>query len=68
MMVFENKYEFGQIVYLKTDCDQVQRIVTKFEVEPNGLLYQLSQGKDCSWHYEFEISETQNVALKTSNI
>lgn len=63
-MIIENKYDFGQIVWLKTDEEQLQRIITKIEVCPTGILYQLSQGKDYSWHYDFEISDTENVEIK----
>jgi hypothetical protein len=32
MMIIENKFNFGDIVYLKTDPDQRARIVTTFSV------------------------------------
>lgn len=61
MMMIDNKYEIGQIVYLKTDDDQRARIITCIRVFQNELLYQLSCGSQCSDHYEFEISTEKNL-------
>jgi len=66
MMVIENKYEFGEMVYLVTDDEQKKRIVTAIKVYPSGqLLYELSCGTDNSDHYEFEISKEEDTVLKT---
>lgn len=66
MMVVDNKYEFGQEVYLKTDVDQKIRLVTGLLVRPNGSMsYELSCGTECRWHYDFEISTVKDV-LKTT--
>jgi len=67
MMLIENKFELGQTVYLKTDNDQSERMVIGISVRPSGLLYELSFGSVCSWHYEMEISEEKNVLKTTSN-
>lgn len=64
MMVIENKYKLGQTVYLKTDIEQLPRIVTAIVVNPGDLCYELTQGRDYSKHYDFEISKTENVELK----
>jgi hypothetical protein len=65
MMVIDNKYELGQIVYLKTDVEQFQRIVTMIKAcADGGLYYQLSFGKECSDHYEVEITDEKNVEIK----
>lgn len=62
MLVLDNRYELGQIVYLITDVEQMARVVTNIKVLPNCLLsYQLSCGYECSDHYEMEISDTINV-------
>lgn len=65
-MVIDNKYDFGEIVYLKTDSDQEKRIVTAIKVYPAGdIIYQLSCGTENSDHYEFEISREEDTVLKT---
>ncbi|HEX2868789.1 MAG TPA: hypothetical protein VHO03_17240 [Ignavibacteriales bacterium] len=56
-MVVDNEFDFGQTVYLKTDQDQLPRMVTLIQVGPSGhLLYYLSCGPTSTWHYEMEIS------------
>lgn len=66
-MVIDNKFNFGDTVYLKTDTDQKPRIVTGFSVRPQGLLYQLTQGTYEVAHYEFEITAEKNVLITTTN-
>lgn len=62
MMIIENKFEIGDIVYLTTDEDQKRRVVTAITVLPdNKLTYQISCGHFASDHYEFEISDEKNV-------
>ena len=65
-MLIENKFELGEIVYLKTDNDQSDRMVIGISVRPAGLLYELSFGSVCSWHYEMEITEEKNVLKSTT--
>lgn len=61
-MQIHNKYRFGQIVYLSTDIDQEQRMVTGLIVRPNSaIIYFLTAGTMETTHYEIEISETKNV-------
>jgi len=57
MMIINNAFEFGEIVYLKTDKDQYPRIVTGFTVNPNGILYRLGVMHIESTHYELEITK-----------
>jgi len=64
MTVIDNKFDFGDLVYLKTDEDQKVRLVTGFRVYPGGgLIYYLSCGNCISDHYEFEISSEKNVLV-----
>jgi hypothetical protein len=57
------KYKIGQIVYLKTDDRQLERIVTQIRITQHGYLYQLCEGVNESVHYEIEISEEKNVLI-----
>ena len=67
MKVIDNIFEIGQIVYLKTDTEQRERIVTGFCIRPTGQSYELIQGNVGSWHYDFEISTEKNVLMTTTN-
>lgn len=67
MMVIENKFNFGDIVYLKTDPDQRPRIVTTFSVGVSSILYELSCGTITSWHRDFEMTAEKDVLLTTTN-
>lgn len=67
MIKIDNKYDFGQIVYLKTDKEQKPRIVTRITIGPSMyLLYELSSEINTSPHYEMEISPDKDVVLSTS--
>jgi len=65
MMVIDNKFNIGDLVYLKTDINQSERIVRAFYVMETGIEYGLGCGADESWHFDFEITEQVDV-LKTS--
>ena len=64
MIVIQNKYGFGDIVYLRTDVDQEPRIVTAIVVCPAGdIVYELTCGTTVSKHYDFELATEKNVAV-----
>lgn len=61
------EYNIGDIVYLKTDSEQKERIVTAIEIRHGGLLlYQLSSGTSTTYHYGIEISTTIDIIKKTT--
>ena len=67
MMTIHTMFDFGQIVYLKTDTEQLPRIVTAIQYGADaGLLYRLSQGDDATWCYEVEISSEKDILLATT--
>jgi hypothetical protein len=66
-MLIENQFDIGQEVYLKTDKDQLVRLVTSIQIRTGSLLYELSCGSSSSWHYEFEITVQANVLLTSTN-
>lgn len=67
MMVIDNKYSLGQSVYLKTDKEQLERVVTGITQRPSGVLYLLSCGVNESPHYDIEISVEKNILTTTTN-
>lgn len=66
-MVIENKFNIGDIVYLKTDKDQSPRMVFALVVRQGGILYEVAAGVNTSSHYDFELSAEANVLMTTTN-
>ena len=62
-MTINNKFEIEQIVYLITDIDQTQRMVTGIKISKDCLIYCLSCGVSESWHYEYEIATDKNFLM-----
>lgn len=64
MILKDVKYEIGEVVYLKTDSEQRERIVFCHRVYKNDILYEVACGTMNSCHYEFELCTEKDV-LKT---
>lgn len=65
-LTIEIQFEIGQIVYLKTDDEQLERICIGYSIRPNHLVvYDLQNCEKSTSHYDFEISSEKDV-LKTS--
>ena len=62
-----NKIKIGQLVYLKTDPGQYQRIVTGICEREHGFTYELSCGLESTWHSLVEISLEKDIILGTTN-
>lgn len=58
------KFELGDMVYLVTDRDQYQRIVTGIIFRPNCISYELSCGDETREHYDIEMSNEVNELIK----
>ena len=65
-MQVELNYSIGQSVYLKTDCDQRERIITECLIRPGNVQYYLMLDIVGSWHYDFEISEEKDMVKVTN--
>jgi hypothetical protein len=68
-MVGDMKFKLGQVVYLHTDLDQLERIVTEISFSGNSMsdyitMYELSNSEDISKHYSSEIRKNINTTLK----
>lgn len=61
MLNIDNKYTFGDIIYLKTDKEQLPRIVTEIVITKGDLIYGVYAGVVYSKHYDYEISATIDV-------
>ena len=67
-MLLNNIFEIGDLVYLKSDKEQNQRIVTAIQLNGNGLLYRVVCGTVETWHYGFEISFEKSLIEMQSRI
>jgi hypothetical protein len=68
-MVKDLKFKLGEIVYLKTDSEQLPRMVTEISILGSSMsdcvtTYDLSQGEESSEHYSSEIIKTKDTNLK----
>lgn len=66
-MTFKSKYDFGQILYLKTDVEQLPRIITRIMFNYATVAYELSCGTTTSEHYEYEVAEEKDVLITSDN-
>lgn len=64
MMIVDNKYQLGDIVYLTTDPEQSGRIVVEIVVTKGDVMYRVSLGTTTTIHYEFELSSEVNTLAK----
>tara|TARA_B100001167_G_scaffold191010_1_gene159701 strand:- start:4583 stop:4786 length:204 start_codon:yes stop_codon:yes gene_type:complete len=67
MMLIDNKFNISDRVYLETDTEQIERIVTEILIRKSSIMYALSCETNVSWHYDFEITATKNVLKSTTN-
>lgn len=70
-MKIESKFGNSEIVRLKHDKEKMPRQIVGINIRGENaevISYQLQQGKDDSWHYEFEIEkvteENKNIGFK----
>ena len=54
------KFNIGDIVYLKTDIEQKERMIVKITITPLGVYYTLACGEDETHHYAIEIDKQKN--------
>lgn len=67
-VVVELEHKIGDLVFLKTDPEQLPRMFTSYEVTPCGVLYCLSIGTQAGKHYAVEISDTVNEEYIIRNL
>jgi len=65
MATFISKYNFGDILYLRTDPDQRQWMVCEIEFRPGDVVvYSISSGTDSIDVYEFEVTDEVDISKK----
>lgn len=61
-------FAIGDTVYLVTDPDQFERLVTGVVFKPAGISYEVCfSDLSATYHYEFELSHELDVKKKTDN-
>ena len=61
-------YQFGDILYLKTDVDQKPHMLIGVKIcADNSIMVELQSGLACSIHYPIEVSSEKNVLMATTN-
>lgn len=64
-MTIDNKFNLGQEVFLRTDPEQMKRLVTEISIQPQGcIIYQLSIAELTSVHYELEITNIPDIKMR----
>lgn len=60
-MTINPEFRLGQGVYLRTDPEQVLRIITKYVITTNGIEYEVAMGLMTMVCQSIEISDTKDV-------
>ena len=60
-MKVETKFDIGQTVYLITDKEQLERIVTGIYIRHGSHLYDVSNSVNMSAHYDYEMSDEKDI-------
>lgn len=67
MRNINTEFYFGDIVYLKTDPDQLERIITGIILRPIGCLYYVQHNTSETVHYDMEMTKEINQLKKFQN-
>lgn len=55
------EFKIGDIVYLHTDPEQLERMVYSYTINNREVLYNLTQSTTTSGHFDFEISTEKKI-------
>ena len=64
--MLQAKYKLGEPVYLTTDPDQIERIVTGIIHRPHGIVYIVALVGAETYHYDIELSREPNILKKVN--
>jgi hypothetical protein len=68
MMIINNEYSMGEIVYLITDKEQSPRQIISITIGANdAILYRVMSGTIDTYHFEVELSRVKDIMLTTTN-
>jgi hypothetical protein len=62
-MTIKTRFSLGDILYLKTDLDQLPRMVIYIKIlgDPNCVIYGMVAGDEMSEHFDMELSEDKII-------
>lgn len=60
-MIIENKFNIGQRIYLDTDPEQYERIITGILITQGDIIYRVVCGDVETYHFEFELSKEKKL-------
>ena len=60
-------FKIGQVVYLKTDPDQLARLVRYIKMYEKDIVYGVIMETDMTEHFGYEISEYRDLGLTGMN-
>lgn len=62
-MTINNKYNIGDIVYLRTDVDQDRYLVTEIYVSASAIAYRVTRGTYDYTAHEIELSREKDLLM-----
>lgn len=65
-MNVQTKFNIEQILYLKLDPEQKERMVTRIQLNPGSVMYCTTDGLTENWAYEFELSPNKDTLKSLS--
>jgi len=67
-IIIRSKFDYGQLVYIKTDITQEPlQVIGVQGTADGGMLIKLTRDGEVSYHYECEITEDKNIMMITNN-
>lgn len=63
MMLIDEKFSLGQVVFVITDMDQLPHMVVGITVRPGHITYVLSSGAETFSYTEIELSTIKSVLI-----
>ena len=68
LLKIEVDYEYGEMVYLRTDPNQLERLVTGYILRPGGEpIYKLTYSTGETAHYGIELSREKDEVRQFRN-
>ena len=66
MARYETKFAIGQIVYVRMDKEQTERLLLEIRITPGSVIYSVSDGYSISEHYDLELSHERDMVKVTA--
>ena len=67
-MKINNKYDIGDMVYVRTDVNQIPNIVIAITIYSDTYhTYKINSMDNCSDYRDYEISNEEDISLKVKN-